>query len=228
MIAVVMTTYAPEGDAGASRIGYARQTAQALAGHLDAPEPLRLIVSDDGSTQQGWQKKLTDKVKHWQGPNIALSGQHQGIGHSLNAALAEIGPDDLWMYITDDWVLTDRMDLGQAVRLIRHHGYDYVRLGPIHPNLACHSRYEVGTEYWLDIDPTPGGFAFATRPFLATKGFWNKIGRFMEHADAYDTEQDYAIRVMHAGARVKLAQADYGLVGPWRHIGDVEVGKMKI
>jgi len=62
---------------------------------------------------------------------------------------------------------------------------------------------------------------FGTRPFLASKRFYEKVGPFLEGVDAYVCERDYSDRCnAHGGLRA----AALNLVGPWEHIGEYEVG----
>lgn len=221
MITVVMTTW---DDGTGVRAGYARQCSRSLVGNLDSGiESLRLLLADDGTENaaQVYADVVEDAVKHWYSGGL-ISGPHNGIGSSLNRALKEV--DDLWLYTVDDWELEELLDLDNAVRLLRS-GYDYVRLGPIHPNLECVTRFQVGIGYWLDLCNT-GGYSFATRPFLATKEFYNKVGPFLEGASSYVTEQDYALRCARKPA-LKMATIELG--GPWETIGDdYPVGKNNI
>jgi hypothetical protein len=163
---------------------------------------------------------LLDLAKEKWGNAAITSPKHNGIGSSLNHALAKV--DDLWLYTTDDWLLTDTLDLDQAVRLVRN-GYDYVRVGPVHPNLECVTRFQVGLGWWLELLNTDG-YTFATRPFLATKVFYNKIGAFLESANSYVVEKDYSLRCARHKHGLNMAATQ--LHGPWCHIGDYNVGEV--
>lgn len=221
MITVVMTTW---DDGTGTRAEYAMQSIRSLCGNLDCEEPTKLLLADDGTENaaQVYAEHLEVGLRScWL--NVELSTHsHNGIGSSLNHALKQV--DDLWLYTVDDWVLTDILDIDNAIGLLRS-GYDYVRLGPIHPNLECVTRFQVGIGYWLDLCNT-GGYAFATRPFLATKAFYEKIGPFLEGANSYVTEQDYALRCARKPA---LKMASIALGGDWEPIGDdYPVGKNNI
>jgi len=123
------------------------------------------------------------------------------------------------MYTTDDWLLTESLDLELPLWLLGPEvGYDLVRLGPIHPNLDCRTKFTAGHGWWLDVD-SRYGFAFATRPFLASPSLVQKIGPFDEGMNAYDTERQYSNRC--AG---NILVAAINLAGPWEHIGEFEVG----
>lgn len=216
MVNVVMTTYNPEPSA--PRFEYAYKSMRGLLRHLRAAERVDLIVADDGSPSTNELSKLR---QDWRpNPATVVTGPHNGIGASLNRALEGIvGP---WMYTTDDWLLTEDLDLDFPLWLLDQ-GYDLVRLGPIHPNLDCTTMFTAGHGWWLDLkcSSVHGGFAFATRPFLAAPSLTTKIGPFLEGVDAYACERDYSDRVWDHGA---ISIAAINLAGPWVHIGDYEVG----
>ncbi len=223
MITVVMTTYAPAG-AGAKRAEYAESTLRGLITNLRSPQPLRLHVADDGSADSRYITDLLALAERvWGAKGAVTRAERQGIGASLNKALGQI--EGKWLYITDDWLLTDKLDLSVPCRLIDDQQYDLVRIGPPHPNLRCQTRFCEGLGWWLDIDASWGGFAFATRPFLASGDFYRICGPFVEVANAYVTEQDYAVRVTEKNrARIAYYDASFNRGGPWRHIGEYEVG----
>lgn len=214
MVVVVMTTY---DDGNGLRFEYAKQCYAAWCAYSHNPwiASQHILVADDGSPNA----HLLDE---W---NMrAVTGPHNGIGASLNRALRTIVTEP-WVYTTDDWLLTGPIDLELPLWLLSA-GYDMVRLGPMHPNLHCTTRFTQGHGWWLDIDIASGGFAFGTRPFLAAPSLVNKIGLFDEGLDAYATEQRYAQRcaAFHADHPNALAFASVEIHGPWEHIGDYEVG----
>lgn len=219
MVAVVMTTYNPEPSAPRHR--YAAQVLETLAENLECrDEPIRFIVADDGSPTP------PEFVVPGYLQVDVVTGRHNGIGASLNRALANVGEGELWMYTTDDWELLSpydmrgRVNLDLARWLILEEGYDFVRLGPIHPNLRCVTKFTAGQGWWLHLE-FGEGFVFGTRPFLASKHFYRAVGPFLEGVDAYVCERDYSDRCnAHGGLRA----AALNLVGPWEHIGEYEVG----
>lgn len=220
MIKVVVTTYAPEGS-GSQRAGYTARTVDALIENLISTEPLSLHIADDGSLDDIYIKRAMIKAsKAWKTPSSMTNAARHGIGASLNKAMKAV--DDLWIYMTDDWVLTEKLYLAPAIKLINL-GYDVVRLGPIHPNLTCKTKFNVEIGWWLEID-TCCGFAFATRPFLATKDFYKKVGQFDENLNAYDTERLYAEKVANRRIIRIAYDGSQSLMGNWLHIGEFEVG----
>ncbi len=225
VITVVMTTYAPAGE-GKAREQYAQRTLQALLTNLRAPEPIKLHVADDGSNDQWYISTLCEIASSiWNTESSTTNSGRRGIGASLNKALSRI--DGPWLYITDDWLLTATLDLSVPCRLLADQQYDLVRIGPPHPNLRCFTRFCEGLGWWLDIDASWGGFAFATRPFLAGKDFYRLCGPFLEGGNAYVVEQDYAVRVAELKrAHIAYYDASFNRGGPWQHIGEYEVGEI--
>lgn len=230
MITVVMTTYFPDSDLGNERVGYARRVVTSLLKSLVCDEPICLLIADDGSPDKRLNVigELEDEAdNYWETVSRYTNAYRGGIGASLNGALEKISSDELWMYTTDDWHLVDTLDLSGPIKLLRYRDYDLVRLGPIHPDLRCTTRFDSSIGWWLDIDQCYGGFAFATRPFIATREFYNKVGPFDEHLNSYETERLYAERV--AKSTVKLAYwGGVDLAGPWDHLGIESIGMMDL
>lgn len=221
MIVVVMTCYAPV----KAREHYAHETLSALIRYVKCTsEQVRLHVADDGSPDKDYIQSLMNRSCRAWGTQPSFSdAERHGIGASLNRAMEWVENGDLFFYITDDWCLTRHLYLDRAAAFIRRLNYDIVRLGPIHPNLACTTRFDSELGWWLDIHQSAGGYAFATRPFLASRRLIIKCGSFLENADAYDTERVYAEKVRDSDVRI----ASINMRGPWRHIGEYEVGKIQ-
>lgn len=216
----MMTTYFSEEVP--EREKYAFESMKSLLGNLQCTDGMRLIVSDDSADRQEACYALAGAAKgRWGNYPIITNSEHSGIGASLNLALTHV--TDEWMYTTDDWVLTSQLSLDGPLRLLRDREYDLVRLGPIHPDLQCVTRFDQTIGWWLDLRAEYGGFAFATRPFIATKKFYDKVGPFDEMLNSYETERLYAERV--ARSTCKLAYwGGVDLAGPWEHVGIVNVG----
>lgn len=229
MITVVMTTYWPDNEMGHQRVNYAKQSLAGLLRYLTCDvDTLKLHIADDGSPwtlrQREFNKMLGDANVAW-GDSTLTNIAHKGIGSSLNEALSCV--EDMWFYTTDDWLLTAKLNLDGPVKLLTSGGYDLVRLGPIHPNLTCVTRFDQSIGWWLDIHQHYGGFAFATRPFIATKGFYDKVGPFDEMLNSYETERLYAERV--ARSTSKLAYwGGVDLAGPFVHLGTESIGSYNV
>lgn len=223
MIKVVMTTYAPEN--AREREHYADRVAYSLWSNLKTTDKLSMHVADDGSFSHKYIETIAEySERNWKYPSTTSNSHHKGIGASLNLAQQFISGHSMWMYITDDWLLTSPLDLDPAIKLIKY-GYDLVRLGPIHPNLKCTTKFKSDIGWWLDIDPTYG-FAFATRPFLASERFYTRVGPFSTHCNAYQCEQWYAERVAKTDGIAIAYLGTISMSGPWQHIGEVEVGNI--
>lgn len=218
-ITVVMTTYE---DGTGHRFINAKDSLWSLIRHLKYDGQLQLHIADDGSANhEELVQTLHDiALRGWNTHGTASNAARRGIGASLNLALAKV--DYLWLYTTDDWVLERDLDLNKVAKLMTM--YDMVRLGPLHPNLRCEIKFQVGIGWWLDIDPSYG-FAFATRPFVARLDMFNLIGKFNEGLDSYETERMYAERSHNVLYQLAGLLSDGT---EWTHVGSYEVGDRKI
>jgi hypothetical protein len=218
-LTVVMTTYE---DGKGFRSKYAIQAADSLFTHLKSSEPLKLHIADDGSINAEFIDHIRTMNNAW--PEIgSTNAERRGIGASLNLALEQVESDKCWMYTTDDWILTHDFEIQRAMKLINA-GYDLVRIGPVHPNLTCRTMFSTRIGWWLEILPQAGGFAFATRPFIATKKFYELVGPFDEGLNSYEVERLYCERAAKTNIRI----AAMWLHGPWLHVGEYAVGHMDL
>lgn len=235
MVAVVLSTYNPPGG---YRSDYCVRTVRSLLDNLKCSGPclFRLVLADDGSEDLTCKSHNLNDVENylqycaemaenrWGTPSTIVRTPREGIGASLNNALKEVDFAEHWMYSTDDWVLEKELDIQPALGLMREFDYDYVRLNPLHPSLMCKTMFNQNQGWWLHLFQQDGGFAFGTRPFVATKPFVEKVGPFISFANAYDTERDYAQRVARKNDLRLAAMVD--LSGSWLHIGEQQVGKI--
>ena len=224
MLTIVMSTYFPLSVGGEQRAQGAVKCLEAFIERLRAPEDIRLCIADDGS---GYIDLIDNMLimaeQAWHTHSLYTTVDRRGIGGSLNKALQAVPDSDHIMYTTDDWKLTRVLDVTQAMQLLNE-GYDYVRIGPTHPNLNCITRFTVGIGWWLHIS-NGYGYCFATRPFIAKRRFFDLVGPFDESLNAYETERLYTERVNRVREPIALAQmGTISLAGPWEHIGGFEVG----
>lgn len=180
------------------------------------------ILADDSESEHSRSAEILDAMRYPDGhyrPFSVVHSYHRGIGAALNLALGKVG--SVWMYTTDDWVLRQKnnLDLDKAVRLLDT--YDLVRLGPLHPNLRCTTKFQQDLGWWLEVDQHSSGFAFATRPFVARLEMFNRIGKFKEGVNSYECERDYAERVNASSVRIAMLLSDGT---EWEHVGSYEVG----
>lgn len=215
MVTVVMTTYNPVPEA--PRFDYAVECLEYLRAHLSGPQPIAYIVADDGSPVQPHQgSDLRHRAQY-------VTGPHNGIGASLNRAMALLAFDEPWIYTTDDWRLQELLDLALPLHLLDI-GYDIVRLGPIHPNITCRTQFEHPYGWWLDLDVHSNQYVCGTRPFLASPRLIEKVGPFEEGVDSYRAEIDFCARCELYDVRVAAINLD----GPWEHIGEYAVGNLPV
>lgn len=229
MISCIVTTYMPDGALGNERAACLQLTIDSMMRQLVCDEQLNLVLADDGSPESRLatiQKVMRECDSYWESTSQYTNSHRRGIGGSLNAALTRVASDDVWMYNTDDWRLTDKLDLAGPTKLLRN-GYDLVRLGPVHPDLRCMTRFDATIGWWLDLDCQYGGFAFATRPFVATRKFYDKIGPFDEMQNSYETERLYAERVAKTTSKLAYWGA-VDLAGPFQHLGTESIGMMDL
>ena len=224
MLTIVMSTYFPEGKGGEQRAQGAVKCLDNFIKHLVSPEEIRLCVADDGSYHIDYIDSLLLLAEgSWSTHSLYTNSERRGVGGSLNKALDAIPDADFIMYTTDDWLLTEKLDVTPAIKLLDE-GYDYVRIGPTHPNLNCKTRFSATIGWWFDISGDYG-YAFATRPFIAHRNFFKIVGLFDESLNAYETERLYTERVHKYSGNLVLAQiGSISLGGPWEHIGEFEVG----
>lgn len=216
MVAVIVTTW---NDATDIRAGYLDQTLWSLRTHLVAPGDVDLIVADDGSDDLGHTRALAVKY----GAKF-VTGVHDGIGSSLWRGINAAADGQYIMYTTDDWKLTGELDLTQAVTLAE--GYDVVRVGPPHPNLLGIIQFQQHLGWWLHISTPQSGYPFGTRPFVARKGLFGRLGPPPAAVDSYVFENWFNEACQRPEIAATLACVT--LHGPWEHIGEYEVGKLPI
>lgn len=221
-----MTTYNPSPDA--PRFDYAQRCLWSLNYNLRSNKPIRYVLADDGSPDVKPLYSVINKF-HASSANDGVvvevvTGPHNGIGASLNRAM-DLVNQQLWLYTTDDWELQDVIHLTMAEWLIEQKGYDLVRLGPMHPNVTCVSKFEYPFGWWWDIDVSSNQYACATRPFLAGPSLMHKVGLWLEGVDgSYAAEVAFGITCQQNGVRAASLYLD----GPWNHIGDYEVGNRPV
>lgn len=221
-IKVVMTYYE---DGTGHRTEYAVDAIWSLIAHLRYSGKLELHIADDSEDREDENvNQLLALGNKWGSQATYSCSHHNGIGASLNLALAKV--KDLWLYTTDDWQLNKDLNLDKAVKLIKQNSYDYVRLGPLHPNLECRTRFQEQIGWWLEVDQGVG-FAFATRPFLSNLDLFNIAGRFAEGMNSYEVERLYAEQ-FHSG-RIISRFAGYLSDGEeWTHLGKYTVGEREV
>lgn len=198
MLPIIMSGYFPDGEIGEARLEYVTEAISSIhyyAHMYPRDDHYEIFVAHDGPENRNTAK--FHEMWDWHARvHIICSEQHNGVGASLNNALRVLNPE-VWMYTTDDFCLRHHLNLIQGLTLIEA-GYDYVRLGPLHPNIHCQVKFAVNLGWFLELKTTHG-YIVATRPFLMTKAMTDKLaeynqywgysnGPFMEGATSYDVE----------------------------------------
>lgn len=229
-IIVIATTYFPPGSDGALRREAAVEAMDSWALFLAPVDAWSPHMADDGSY---W----TNAVQTVGRPHMMLGfpdtrQERHGVGASLNAAIAAHPEADLFAYFVDDWKLTAPFDLTPWAQLLRENDdVGMVRFGPPHPDLTGRVRHFPGlTQDWaLQLDRHH--FAYAHRPALYHRRFFEAYGPFAEDVNAYECERLYNEKFCSAvGSHYKEAFAGatgpdivLALPHPWQHIESVEL-----
>ena len=191
-ITIVCTTWLPPGIDGLKRLDAVTLALKSWRENLIYDGELRLHVADDGTGPHHFERLQSVVSSIWS--QVWYTQQsRQGVGASLNQGLKSswlISP--LVLYAVDDWRVIEKLDLTPwADLLIQFEDVGLVRFFP-HPDLSGWIRY-----FW-DMQPTQHGlvldrhhYAFATRPFLGHKRFFDTYGSFTENVNAYQVEEDY-------------------------------------
>lgn len=79
MVTVVMTTYAPDGEASVRRL-YAERTLRGLIRYLHCSDGLRLHIADDGSASTDWIDRLLQQAgQGWESCGRHTDAKRHGI-----------------------------------------------------------------------------------------------------------------------------------------------------
>lgn len=229
-IAIIMTTFYPENNIGEARLASAKSVVKSLNRNLIPNDICTLIVADDSPTELG-KLHSQELLFEYKNRSFSVIGPNAGVGASINRALEFLNiwheEEWAWIYMPDDLMLTKPFDLTQAIKLIAM-GYDFVRLDLPHPNLVCRTKFQQDIGWWLNLD-LRCEYSFATRPTLISSKLTEKVGKFKEFADSYETELDYSHRVCDK-SKYLIGGLSCDLGNAWRHLSsDAEaVGYQKI
>lgn len=226
-VTVIMTTWAPAGPVGASRIESGSRALRSWLRHLHYDGTIALHVADDGSTHDVDPADVFASIYYterdetqWSGLMHATRQERRGVGASLNAGMrSAFHQSPIVLYAVDDWELVGDIDITPWARLLQRDGsMAVVRLGPPHPDLS--GTVEMTPHGWcLRLDRHH--FAFGHRPALYHQRLVDHYGWFDEGESAYECERLYNERYC---ARQDGPDVVYALPYPWRHIGEAEVG----
>jgi hypothetical protein len=206
------------------RTEYALRTIAAARENLRSPD-LRWYVADDGSREEHVQTVLSAL------DGVNLVGWHserRGYGGNANAAWAranEVGALSLW--VEDDWVLTQPLDLyPYAALLMETAEIGTVRLGNLNLDIRGRTWGYGGRVYWkLDREPhIEGTPVFTGHPSLRHRRYLEAYGPYPEGLTPGDTELAYAyqFRMGTPDAPGIVWPADYPSSGYFAHVGTVK------
>lgn len=203
-IFIACTTWLPPGYEELRATTFHRAV-RSWSSNLNYDGEIGLHVADDGSDSKSFQRLIVEPLNWLRGPVTFSSQDRHGVGASLNAALRQTDDTPLILHAVDDWEVIESFDLSiWADILLRNEDVGMVRFFP-HPDLTGKiRRFRKFTEeedaniskglggwghYSLELDRHH--FAFATRPFLAHRRFFDRYGTFLENVSACEAEQHY-------------------------------------
>jgi len=213
-VTIVFLTYA--------RTQYAVSTIKSVRQHLAYPD-VRWYVADDGSSED----HVAAVVDALDGANVVgLHSERKSYGWGANRGIRFARKQgDLMLFLEDDWVLTQTLDLWQdAAVLMEHEETGMVRQGYLNNGIFGEAKSYGNEMYWRLRD---GDFKnFTGHPSLRHVRFHDFAGFYPEDLQPGETELgmawQYAQRVnalpnMSPPAILYPARcAQWGL---WGHIG---------
>lgn len=181
--AIVVTTYFPD----ASRVDVALETIRSWSHNLDEATAIEMIIFDDCSPLEHFQRFLDRLPLSWPDPvNVRRSRRPAGVGNSLSQAFdAAFSLDLAVLYAVDDWVADGPVDVSRWLPLLGEDGWGCIRLGPPHPELR--GRVKMTVPGWL-LDCEPYGYAVSFRPALWHRSFFDRLPPFARDVSALEAE----------------------------------------
>ena len=235
---VIATTYFPSGPNGMLRREVAIQAIWSWKQFLTGEWALH--VADDGSawTPDHEERPPVSEARFvrkttWLGSLGTVAPdtrqERHGIGASLNAAIAAHPEADLFAYFVDDWKLTAPFDLTPWAQLLRENDdVGMVRFGPPHPGLTGRVRQFPGLSQDWALQLDRHHFAFAHRPALYHRRFFEAYGPFAEDVNAYECERLYNETFCRfRGFGDRSPEVVLALPHPWQHIESVELADIE-
>lgn len=226
-MAIVVTTYAPEGAIGQTRTEATDRAIASWARMDQGDERVAIIVVDDGSAEDHawWLRKHIGRLGDWlETPRLGCAGAlNAGVRHAIASGA------DIIFYAQDDWELVEPLDLAPSIALLRQGHADVVRLGPTHPQLVGNVvRTDIpGAEWCLQYDWRGGGYVVGWRPAIYRSDL---LVRSLEHVPnglaAIEGERIWLETVARMRDLPRVFHAPNAtLAGPFRHIDTVELGE---
>jgi len=205
-IAIITTTYYPDNDAGRRRYRIAMDCIKSWYKHLKYDGDMELFIADDGS------EIVT---------NYNSRQERKGIGTSLNTAFQEVLKDtDIALYIVDDWLLHQNIDITQWVKLLRNNeGIGMVRIGPPHPDLT--GTVKLFEEGWALVI-NKHNYAYGMRPAIYHKRLFEAYEWFEEGISCWECERLFNEHLCASEG----PDIVYALPNPWEHVDILPLGQI--
>lgn len=208
MVNIVTTTYYPDSERGKKRAITALYCIESWQKYLKYDGNLYIIVADDGSeiNMVGYDTRQ----------------ERGGIGASLNAGFKKaFEKSDIAMYIVDDFMLHEEIDITPWVELLKdHQNIGMVRIGMPHPGLT--GEIQLYPDGWLML-LNKHNYAYAMRPALFHKRFFDAYGWFQEGINCWECERIYNEHV----CAMKGPEIVYALPCPWTHEDILPLGQVE-
>jgi len=216
-IGIVVTSYAPQGEVGESRIQAYRESLETWKKNLVYDGNFFIVLEDDGSPDENFQKFIEISLAY----DAVLSKQahRQGVGASLNRGFqAAFKNTSQALYLVDDWALDARFDITPWVELLeRDDSLGMIRFGPPHPWLSGVIEHHDGL--WI-TRLERHHYAYGMRPAIYHKRFFDVYGEFPEKCSAMECERIFnEFFCQSSGPDIALA-----LPHPWRIVENAELG----
>lgn len=215
LITIMTTAYYPDSELGKARADMAVKVVDSWFEHLKYKGQFAFHLSDDGS---GIDYK-TNPIKS---VSVTMSRQERGgIGASLNKGFeTAFMESQLVLFIIDDMMLLEDVDLNPWVELFEHKDIGMIRLGLPHPGLTGKVvYYPQGSVLLIDRHD----FAFGFRPALIHKRFFDSYGLFEEGINALECERIYNLKYCQSeGPNIV-----YAFTNPWEHKGILELADIE-
>lgn len=226
-IAIALVTY--------NRLGEALRTIESTCENLIYPKELiKWFVNDDGSGDE-YVRELTKKLdeydrKHWlRTGRMRKEGQEESYfcGKGWNMALGNAHQySDFVLWLEDDWVLDEPLDLSLYVRLLRERadvGAVSFRILSVETEVKTKG-YE-GKLFVEYLKTTQ--YAYSGNPILRHARFVKHYGWFDEEKDPGNIELncDDRYRLDEKGGPMIWRPLDISPWGAWKHVGKEKTWK---
>lgn len=228
-LTIVVTLYEPEDDLARTRRRACTLALQSWQESLEYSKQLFVHLADDGSPDPQYLQAIRGTLlaplqfPPWDTVGVSESRQERrGVGASLNRGFEKaFAQGEVAAYFVDDWCLDRWLNITPWVELLEENeDVGMVRISPPHPHLTGHVRmFEQGWALQLDRHH----FAFAHRPALYHRRFYEAYGPFAEGVSAHECERLYNENfARRPGPEIVYALPDFFKPQYPYHVGRIE------